>query len=351
MNDILILQRAAKLALMADSRVADNPSVGAVLVHAGRIIGEGYHRQAGKAHAEVSCLASVRSIDRHLIASSTLYVTLEPCCIRGRTPACTSLILKEKIPTVVFAQRDTTPEVSGRGAAILRQAGVEVREYPDFEPGRQVNAKRKIFTTQQRPYVILKYARSTDGWLRPRDRKAEYWITNPISRRLVHRWRSRTNAILIGARTVLEDEPSLTTRLFPGPNPRPVIVDLRDRLTGHERLFNEGVVRPLVFCGTQPTELRADLIELKKKELGKKAIGEILTHLHRLRIGQVTVEGGSTILSAFLEAGYWDEARLFTGAKRFGQGVIAPPLPESAQLASTTSIGTDRLEIYHSGGN
>ena len=346
MKNIDLLSRTAQLARLADSRVGDNPRVGAVLLHDGRIIGEGYHQQAGEAHAEVRCLASVREADRHLIPASTLYVSLEPCCIKGRTPACTGLILKEHVRKVVFAQRDTTDEVSGRGAGILREAGVRVKEYPDFAPTAQTNRGRFIFTTQRRPFVLLKYAQSSDGFLRPKDRSRSYWITNPISRRLTHRWRTETNAILVGAGTVIDDDPSLTARLFPGPSPRPVVIDLRGRLTGKERIFQSGGQRPLVFTGRKASKLRADTIDIGEKDLGKKALRRIVKKLYELRVGHLTVEGGAAVLRAFIEQGLWDEARVFTGAVRFGNGLTAPQLPLAAQLVRTEQIGTDTLRTY-----
>ncbi len=346
MKNTDILGRTAQLANLADSRVLDNPRVGAVLVHEGRVIGEGYHQVAGEAHAEVNCLDSVREEDRELIPASTLFVSLEPCCIKGRTPACTGLILKEHVRKVVFAQRDTTDEVSGRSASILREAGVRVKEYPDYSPTESTNRNRMIFTTEQRPFVLLKFARSADGFLRPKDRSKKYWITNDISRRLVHRWRTNTNAVIVGARTVIEDQPRLSARFFPGPDPRPVIIDLRDRLSGRESIFSAGGVKPLVFTGRKPAKLRADTVEIKDKELSRKVLKKVLRKLHELKFSHVTVEGGATILEAFLTYGLWDEARVFTGPGRFGQGLAAPDVPVLARHITQEEIGTDRLDVY-----
>ncbi len=346
MKNTDILARTAQLAHLADGRVLDNPRVGAVLLHKERVIGEGFHQQAGEAHAEVNCLASVREEDRTLIPESTLFVSLEPCCIKGRTPACTGLILKQHIRKVVFAQRDTSDEVSGRGAGILREAGVRVKEYPDFTPTEITNANRFIYTTEQRPFIMLKYAQSADGFLRPRDRNKAYWITNDISRRLVHRWRTNTNAVIVGARTIIEDEPKLTARFFPGPDPRPVIIDLRDRLTGKEKIFGAGGQKPLVFTGRKASKMKADTVEIKEKDLNKKAMKKILRKLHELKFGHVTVEGGAIILAAFLQHGFWDEARVFTGPGQFGKGLRAPELPPSALRDSSEYIGTDRLDVY-----
>ncbi|MEM9928634.1 MAG: bifunctional diaminohydroxyphosphoribosylaminopyrimidine deaminase/5-amino-6-(5-phosphoribosylamino)uracil reductase RibD [Bacteroidota bacterium] len=338
------LQRCADLAALADSQVRDNPRVGAVLVHQDRIIGEGYHQKAGAAHAEVNCLASVTEQDRALIPEATLYISLEPCCVTGRTGACTDLIQREHIKTVVFAQRDTTPGVDGESVSILHGAGVAVREYPDFKPTISVNAHRRTLTTLGRPRVILKYALSADGFIRPADREQSYWITGPVSRRLVHRWRANTAAVIVGGRTVVEDDPALTTRLYPGPNPRPVIIDLRDRCTGKERLFQDVTAPPLLFSGTKRLGLNAENIVLGAV-LNKEALTQVLGKLEEQRYGEVTVEGGATLLNTFIATNLWDEVRIFTGTIRFGAGLAAPIVPTSAKVIRREMVGEDRLEV------
>lgn len=344
-QDLAFLLRCAQLAGLADSRVLYNPRVGSVLVHEGRIIGEGYHQQAGKAHAEVNCLASVTPADRDLIPVATLYVSLEPCYITGRTGACVDLIRKEGIRTLVFAQRDTTEGAGGKSVAILKEIGVTVREYPDFTPTLAPNAHRRVFTQKGRPFVSLKWAQSADGFLRPADRSKPYWITNPISRRLVHRWRSKTSAILVGARTVIDDDPSLTTRLFPGPNARPVILDLRNRCTGKERLFQGVGELPLLFASRPRTEIAAEVIVLPEPDLAA-ALPQVLAALHERSYGHITVEGGATVLQAFIQTGLWEEARIFTGAIRFGEGVLAPNLPADSSWQKQEKISTDELNIW-----
>lgn len=339
------LLRAAELAALATGEVGDSPRVGAVLVHNDRIIGEGYHHRAGEAHAEVNCLASVRKTDRHLIEESTLYVSLEPCCIAGRTGACTDVIQRYGIPRVVFAQRDATKDVDGRSVAILKAGGVEVWEFPDFSPTLTVNAHRRILTLKNRPRITLKWARSSDGFIRPADRNAAYWITNPISRRLVHRWRANTSAVLVGGRTVVEDDPSLTTRLFPGPDAVPVILDPRNRVTGKERLFTGAGPEPLLFAGRARPGIDAE-VYLIQPDLEKEALTQVLSTLAKRGLGQLTVEGGTSVLNAFLAAGLWDEAYVFTGQVRFGEGVVAPNLPGNAMLVSRTPVGCDVLETY-----
>lgn len=344
-SDHKYLLRCAQLAEMGTGLVLDNPKVGAVLVVDNQIIGEGYHQKAGQAHAEVNCLASVKDADRHLIPQATLYISLEPCCISGRTGACTDVIQRNDIKEVVFAQRDATPGVDGKSVAILQSAGVLVREYPDFSPTKDTNAHRRVLTLASRPRVTLKYAQSADGFLRPADKKQKYWITNAISKRLVHRWRSSTSAILVGGRTVVDDDPALTTRLFPGPNPVPVILDLRNRVTGRERLFNGTGVRPLVFAGAKRTDLWADLVVVSD-QLGQGALTQVLSTLAQRRLGQLTVEGGVGVLQAFLSSGLWDEAKVFTGAVRFGSGLPAPQIPAEAMFTGSEEIGSDLLETY-----
>ena len=321
------LRRCSQLAQYADNRVRDNPYVGAVLVHGERAIGEGWHRRAGHAHAEVNCLDNVQNIHKNLISDSTLYVSLEPCCFQGRTPPCTDLILRHGIPRVVFAQRDPTPEVAGRGAALLRAAGVDVTEYPDYLPTQQANRNRFTLVTRRRPFIFLKYARSADGFLRPADRSLNYWITNAISRRLVHRWRTRTSAVLVGANTWTEDRPRLDARLFPGPDPLRIVLNPR------------GVA-------LSPSPAAPPPIELRPKDLHPETLTGMLRQLitdHR--ISHLTVEGGAATLEAFIAAGLWDEAAVFTGTARFGSGLPAPRLT-NAEAVSEERIGSDRLEWF-----
>ena len=350
-SDYPYLYRAAQLAELADGLVADNPRVGAVLVHEGRIIGEGYHRVAGRAHAEVNCLASVRPADREFIPHSVLYVSLEPCCIAGRSGACTKRIIEQKIHTVVIAQRDTTTGVSGRGVAQLRAAGVTVREYPDFAPAAPPNLPRRILTTTGRPLVELKYARSRDGYLRPADRKRDYWITGPVSRRLVHRWRTRTSAVLVGGRTVVDDDPTLDSRLFPGPDPRIVVLDPRGVCTGREGLFARPGADVLLLTAAPPDWVAAAPARITPLPVpatfGPADLPAVLTELGQRGISHLTVEGGARVLVWFVAAGAWDQARVFTGPSTLGNGLRAPTLV-GAQLVSAERVGEDRLETYRS---
>lgn len=341
--DQLFLRRAAQLALQADANVLDSPRVGSVLAHQGRIIGEGYHRRAGFAHAEVNCLASVREVDRGLISKSTLYVSLEPCCIVGKTGACSTLILKHKIKTVVIAQRDSTPGVDGDSVKLLREAGVEVREYPDFSATEPAYRYRHTLVTTGRPHVTLKFAKSADGLLRPADQTQPYWITNAISKRLVHKWRAETTAIMVGARTVLDDDPFLTTRLYPGPDPVPVIIDPKGIVTGKENVFR-GPIPALLFTSAQTELLNGDSFVIAP-DLTKSTLVTILETLASRRLANITVEGGAALLTAFLSNGLWNEARVFTGPNTFGNGLPAPePISFGGRLLKSERIGSDLLE-------
>lgn len=341
-TDLNYLNRTAQLALLATSQVLDSPRVGSVLVHEGRIIGEGYHRQAGRAHAEVNCLKSVRQEDRPLISESILYVSLEPCCIIGKTGACSTLILKHQIKTVVIGHRDSTPGVAGSSLEILRAAGVEVREYSEHPTCYRAYQFRHTLVTEARPFITLKYAQSADGFLRPVDRAADYWITNPISRRLVHKWRATETAIIVGARTVLEDGPSLTTRLFPGPNAVPVVIDPRGLLSGNERVFR-GPVPGILFSSKLVDVSATELIKIPRN-LAPATLGLIVKALGQRRLANVTLEGGAALLNAFLDAGLWDEAKVFTGAVKFGEGLIAPEV--KGDLINQARIGSDLLSTY-----
>ncbi|PHI19489.1 riboflavin biosynthesis protein RibD [Lewinellaceae bacterium SD302] len=360
------LQRCCDLALLPSAAVSPNPRVGAVLVHRGRIIGEGYHKKHGSAHAEVNCLASVRPEDRHLITDSTIYVSLEPCCIFGRTPPCTNLIIEHKIPRVVVGQRDRTAEVSGRGIQLLLEAGVEVKEFPDFKPAATIAQPRQLFAAKQRPFVLLKYARSADGFLAPADQKS-YWITGLVSRRLVHFWRARTKAILIGAGTLLADDPRLNLRYYPGEDPLAVIVDPKGKVKGKNfrLLERRGDLKPILIqplgagenlafeqhfvnfgYQTRPARRQVGRGSSVGNEYDPQFINDILAILHAKNFNHITVEGGGWLLKKFFASQQWDEARVFTQSGLvYGAGVRAPlPL---GRLADQEKIQNDLLQRFY----
>jgi diaminohydroxyphosphoribosylaminopyrimidine deaminase/5-amino-6-(5-phosphoribosylamino)uracil reductase len=236
MDHTRYMQRCFDLAYLGAGKVSPNPMVGAVLVHQNQIIGEGFHTGYGQPHAEVEAVRSVREEDKPLLSESTLYVSLEPCCFRGKTPACTSLILEKNIPKVVISVKDFTPEVAGKGVAILKEAGVEVITGILEEEGKKVAAIRNHIVQQHRPFVLLKYARSADGYLSKKGQST--WLTNPLSKRWVHQWRKETDAIMVGTETAMMDNPCLTTRYFQGASPIRVVLDRQGRLPHDLHLFD-----------------------------------------------------------------------------------------------------------------
>ncbi|MEM8586108.1 MAG: bifunctional diaminohydroxyphosphoribosylaminopyrimidine deaminase/5-amino-6-(5-phosphoribosylamino)uracil reductase RibD [Bacteroidota bacterium] len=329
-QDHFFLSRCADLGQLAGPRSSPNPKVGAVLVHHNKIIGEGYHKRDGESHAEVYCLASVSAEDKALIPKSTLYISLESCCFYGRTPACTDLILKSGIPSVVIGQIDQTAEVSGTGIKILQDAGIAVKIYPDHLGCRRLAHERNLFVSEKRPYTILKWAQTADGFMAP-DVKEDYWISSKLTSRLTHRWRAQTGAILVGAGTVLADDPQLTTRHYPGPDPVRIVLDPRGECTGREKVFDSKSDSPtLWFRPEQDQEASFEETRVKVIPIIDEMddwVKQIQQELYRRGINQLTVEGGAYTLQLFLESGKVDEIRRITSEnKRFGSGMSAPML-------------------------
>lgn len=337
------MRRCFDLANLALGRTSPNPQVGAVLVHEDRIIGEGYHHRAGAPHAEVEAVSAVKTADRHLIPQATLYVSLEPCSIFSRTPPCTDLILREKIPRVVIAALDHTPEVYGQGVARLRANGVQVIESVLGPTGGRLSAPRKVYVTQHRPYVILKYAVTRNGYLAREDGQP-LWLTNELSKRLVHRWRSEIDAIMVGTRTARLDDPALTTRLYPGPSPIRIVPDRRLQLAPSLRIFDDETPT-WIFTNASTPENRqtpnTKFIQLPKEDF----LSALLGALHQRQIQVLMVEGGRALLDSLLAADYWDEARVFTTPHFLTSGLAGPHLPVSP--AATHYLQEDRLEVYY----
>ena len=335
------MRRCFQLARLGAQKSAPNPMVGAVLVHQDRIIGEGYHHQDGGAHAEVEAVRSVAPENRELIAQSTLYVSLEPCCIIGRTPACTDLIQRENIPRVVVSVVDKTDGVSGQGIQILQNAGVEVVTGVLADEGRKVAAIRNTFAGQGRPYIVLKYAQSQDGFIGVSGRQV--WLTNPVSKRLVHRWRSEMSAILVGTNTARIDAPQLTNRLYYGPSPLRIVLDRSLQLPKDAPYFSdEGLVLVLT---EQEIASEQDHISYLQVDFEKEWMSSLFAYLHQAKRSSLFVEGGAQTLQAFADSGYWDEARIFTSPIRLGTGIRAPKW--SFKESFSQRIGDDFLTIAY----
>jgi diaminohydroxyphosphoribosylaminopyrimidine deaminase/5-amino-6-(5-phosphoribosylamino)uracil reductase len=328
------MHRCLELARLGDGHVAPNPMVGAVLVHTDRntgeerIIGEGYHQRYGQAHAEVNCIAAVKEDDRHLIAESTIYVSLEPCAHHGKTPPCADLIIRMGIPRVVVGCRDPFPLVNGKGIEKLRAAGVEVVVGVLEAACVALNKRFFTFNTLHRPYIVLKWAQSADGFIAGRTGRIH--ISNDYSNRLVHKWRSEEAAILVGTRTALLDDPALTVRLWTGPNPIRLVIDKELELPGTLRLF-DGKVRTVVFNRLRHEE--EGMVQYYQLADDSSLVHQVSVALHRLKIQSVLVEGGARLLQSFIDADCWDEARVITnGGLELSGGLPAPRLGQVKKI-------------------
>lgn len=343
-DSTLCMRRCLQLAELGLGQTAPNPMVGAILVHGDRIIGEGYHLRAGAAHAEVDCLQHVLPEDVRLIPEATLYVSLEPCCHHGKTPPCTDLIIRSGIKRVVIASSDPFPAVSGGGIRLLREAGIEVEVGILENEARKLNRRFFTFHQQHRPYVILKWAQTNNGFLG--GASGERWkISNEWSQRLVHQWRSQEQAILIGYRTALNDDPSLTTRLVPGKNPLRMVVDPLHHLPSHLQIFNDHLP-VVIFTAIQQVE--SDLITYVQYE-SSQLIDSIFKYCETHAIQSLLVEGGTATLELFLQSGYWDEIRRITASDlEKGNGTYAPVISD-IKPDETFMLQNDRIDIfYHS---
>ena len=317
------IRRTFQLAQLGAGNVSPNPMVGAVLVHEGRIIGEGYHQQVGHAHAEVNALKNVREADRHLIEKSTLYVSLEPCCIFGRTPPCTNLVLANKIPKVVISCLDLTPEVAGNGVKILRQAGVEVVTGILEKEGQWLSRYRATFVTKNRPYIVLKFAQSQDGFMGKIGEQT--WITNAYSKRYVHKLRAEMDAILIGSNTARVDNPQLTNRLYFGKSPLRIVLNKNQDLSPDLAVFQSDV--PTWWVNEKIEGwLPNSTTKLVKIAFDEHLLPNLMAQMYAANLSTLLVEGGAATLQHFISANLWDEAHIFTGTKFLEKGVKTPTL-------------------------
>ncbi|MEQ9304007.1 MAG: bifunctional diaminohydroxyphosphoribosylaminopyrimidine deaminase/5-amino-6-(5-phosphoribosylamino)uracil reductase RibD, partial [Marinoscillum sp.] len=316
--------------------VSPNPIVGCVIVHEGKIIGEGYHRQFGGPHAEVHAVEAV--LDKDLLRESTVYVTLEPCSHFGKTPPCADLLVSYKVKKVVICNVDPNPMVSGRGIDKLRTAGTEVVVGLLQEEGLEVNKRFFTAVIKKRPYIILKWAQTADGFV-ARENFDSKWISNQYSRQLVHKWRSEEDAILVGKNTAQYDNPSLTTRDWHGRNPIRVVIDRNMELNADLHLF-DGSTETICFTEQNSVDMQ-NLHFVCQEEITPLSV---LAELHHRDIQSVIIEGGSNTLQRFIDANLWDEARVFISTNTFGRGINAPVF--SGKLLSEEDIFADQLKIY-----
>jgi diaminohydroxyphosphoribosylaminopyrimidine deaminase/5-amino-6-(5-phosphoribosylamino)uracil reductase len=340
-NDVY-MQRCLQLAGLGEGAVAPNPMVGAVLVHDGAVIGEGYHKRFGVAHAEVACLQSVRPAHQHLIAQATLYVSLEPCAHFGKTPPCADLIIHHKIPRVVVGCADPFGLVAGKGIQKLRDAGTDVTVGVLEKECRTLNKRFVLLQAEQRPYILLKWAQTADGKIGGENYK-RVSVSNAYTNRIVHRWRSQNMAILVGTNTALFDDPELTTRLWPGKNAIRCVLDKTLRLPASLKLF-DGQHQTVVFNHVKQQEH----LNLLYCRLNSDAaiVQAIVAALAELKIQSVMIEGGAQLLQSFINAGLWDEANIITNQEMsLGKGVAAPQLQQH-RLMQTERIFSDVIHTY-----
>ncbi|MFY0599389.1 MAG: bifunctional diaminohydroxyphosphoribosylaminopyrimidine deaminase/5-amino-6-(5-phosphoribosylamino)uracil reductase RibD [Cyclobacteriaceae bacterium] len=330
------MRRALELAKLGMGSASPNPMVGCVIVHDGKIIGEGYHKKYGEAHAEVNAVASVD--DQSLLSESTAYVTLEPCSFFGNTPPCADLLITKKLKRVVVCGNDPHPRVSGKGIEKLKSAGIEVKSGFLEEEGLEVNKRFFTFYKEKRPYIILKWAQTSDGFV-ARENFDSKWISNQYSRQLVHKWRTEEDAIMVGTNTARYDDPSLTARDWKGGNPTRIVMDRNLALPSDLKLFDEEV-ETLVFT----ERAKEDQKNITYIQLPKLSPKQILDELYKRRIHSVLIEGGSTLLNAFLKENFWDEARVFTANTEFGKGIAAPEIHGRPSVEE--DIDGDKLETF-----
>jgi diaminohydroxyphosphoribosylaminopyrimidine deaminase/5-amino-6-(5-phosphoribosylamino)uracil reductase len=321
------IKRCIQLAKNGLPAAMPNPSVGALLVHNDTIIAEGYTSAYGGAHAEVNCIAFAKAQTPDLIPTSTLYVTLEPCSHFGKTPPCANLIIDSGIKKVVIGTLDPFAKVAGRGIKKLREAGIDVTVGILEKECYIINRRFFTYHEKKRPYIILKWAQSQDGFIAPREKNEQkpVWITNQYSRQLVHKWRSEEQAILVGANTVIVDNPSLTTRDWEGTSPIRVVIDVQGNLTKDFAVFNN-YSRTITIDTLDPQE--------------------ICKTLYKENIQSVIIEGGSKTLARFIESNLWDEARIFTGPIHLKDGIKAPVLSKTFMPLDSKIIQGDVLAFY-----
>ena len=321
------MRRALQLARQGAGHTSPNPMVGAVIVGPdGTIIGEGWHRKCGQGHAEVNAVASVN--DPSLLKDSTIYVTLEPCSHYGKTPPCAKLIIEQGIPRVVVGALDPFVKVSGRGVAMLREAGVEVVVGVLEEECRMLNCRFMTAHTTGRPWVQLKWAQTADGFiaLPPEAGENPLHMSTPVTMRLMHRQRALCDAIVVGAATARIDDPSLTTRYWPGKSPLRVVLSRQLSIPDNLKLLNDGM--PTIIYNSMKNETRG-VVEYVKMDTSDPQMW--LTDLYRRGITSVMVEGGTDVLQQMIDAGAWDEARIEVSPRRVGQGTAAPSIKGSVR--------------------
>lgn len=338
--DELYMRRCIELAQNARSEVAPNPKVGAVIVHQGKIIGEGFHQKYGQAHAEVNAINSVA--DHLLLAESTIYVSLEPCAHFGKTPPCADLLIHHRFQRVVIGCVDPFPSVAGKGIERLKNAGITVDVGILEKECRELNRMFFVSNTFKRPYITLKWAQTKNGFIdqdRSNNHKGIHWISSPEAKPFVHQLRSEHQAILVGKNTLLNDNPSLTVREVSGKNPIRIVIDRQLELDLSSAIFSKDAETWIL------NEIKTDQLEhLSYFQLTDFSLTSILEFLHSHHIQSLFVEGGKVVLNQFLDLGIWDETVVIQGETVFQSGNKAPKMPSEIQFTQT-KLGSNW--VYH----
>lgn len=333
--------RALQLAEIGRGQVSPNPMVGCVIVHNDQIIGEGWHQKYGSWHAEVNAVNSVQ--DQSKLSESTAYVTLEPCSHFGKTPPCADLLVQHQVKKVVICNDDPFPLVSGKGIEKLLAAGIEVEQGLLAEKGRALNARFFAYVEKQRPYIILKWAETADGFIAGAHYEAVK-ISNALSHKLAHKWRSEEDTIMVGTNTARYDNPKLNAREWQGAkNPIRLVIDRELKLPKSLYLFDNTQDTWVFNELTDKSEEKNTYI---KATFGESFIENVLQELYQRKIQSVYVEGGTTLLKSFIEANLFDEIRVFRSPNQLHKGIAAPTIPKNIDIIEKQNLLGDELTIY-----
>lgn len=345
MTDEQYMQRCLELAELGMGNVSPNPMVGCVIVNENRIIGEGYHARFGQAHAEVNAInnviANYVAEAEQMLSNATVYVNLEPCAHFGKTPPCADLLVKNRVKRVVIGNKDPFSDVNGKGIEKLRQAGIEV--VTGVLETKCTTLNRRFFTRvlKQRPYIILKWAETANGYFAPKITEQQ-WISGPVAKKLVHKWRTEEDAILVGRRTATIDNPVLTAREWNGGNPVRILIDQKLHVPTASNIFNSDS-KTVVFNEVK-TVVSGNIHYIQIEDMQYYLPQKIAFQLYLMDIQSIIIEGGANLLNQFIDAGLWDEARIFTADKSWKEGLKAPRI--HGNLTADIMVGKDKLRIY-----
>ncbi len=341
-TDEFYMRRCIELAKKGFGHVAPNPMVGCVIVHQGKIIGEGYHQKFGGPHAEVNAIQQVQN--PALLKEAEVYVSLEPCAHYGKTPPCANLLITHQVKKVIIGCVDPFSEVAGNGIKMLQNAGIETVVKVLEEDCMFLNRRFFVFHQKKRPFILLKWAETEDGFMDQKRSSTEpqiNWITHPDTQLITHQWRKEESAILVGRTTIENDNPSLTTRAISGRNPIRLVIDEKQQLMNKSfQIFNEDAETWVFNASLHKKDKTITWIAVTPFNLN-----EIVKVLHEKNVQSVLVEGGKKTIESFLEADLWDEARVLVGAKKFENGLQAPKMHIQPDYIQT--LNTDQLKIYY----